>query len=180
MAFLHAFVSLKAVFVCPCPIVEISTVDDSAKSDIVRRARRSGRGKRRWLPGGRWTTLPSLSLFMLPFPIPRGPLPIFPRTQHVIPAFIIIVIIISADGPLMNRCEDSEGRERFGRDEAREKKEQETIPRHHEQQETHARGGPSQEDKMVKKTKKKWLPGEGGTTGGKTGLPSRVSWLASW
>lgn len=47
-----------------------------------------------------------LSLFFPPFPMPDHVLPpIFRRTQHVVPAFIIIVIIISVDGPLMNRCE---------------------------------------------------------------------------
>lgn len=43
----------------------------------------------------------------------RGPLPIFPRTQHVVPAFIIIVIIILVDGPLMNRWRRLSGWERY-------------------------------------------------------------------
>lgn len=96
-----------------------------------------------------------------------SPLPIFPRTQHVVPAFIIIVIIISVDGPLMNRCEDS----RAGRDSrgTAKKTEKEGASRgrkrerQRERQEADAKDGPCGEDKMVKKRKKKWLPSEGGT-----------------
>lgn len=76
----------------------------------------------------------------------------------------------------MNRCEDSWA----GRDMRRTTKESEkedTIPRQKgrerergrekerktEQQEADAKDGPSGEDKMVKKRKKKWLLSEGGT-----------------
>lgn len=70
----------------------------------------------------------------------------------------------------MNRCEDSwAGRDSRGM--AKETEEEDTIPRQkerkrkedREQQEADAKDGPSGEDKMVKKRKKKWLPGEGGT-----------------
>lgn len=74
---------------------------------------------------------PSLFPFTLPFAVARSSTYIPADTEHVVPAFIIIVIIISADGPLMNRCEELEdGRERFGRNGARGRNEEETIPRH--------------------------------------------------
>lgn len=120
-------------------IAKISMVDDSAKSSMVKRARDERWRKRRWLPGGRWRTLLLLASFprcpspSCSFPY-RGPLPIFPRTQHVVPAFIIIVIIISVDGPLMNRCEDSwAGRDSKGM--AKETGEEDTILRQKEREE---------------------------------------------
>lgn len=70
----------------------------------------------------------------------------------------------------MNRCEDSwAGRDSRGM--AKETGEEDTILRQkereeergREQQEVDAKDEPSGEDKMVKKRKKKWLPGEGGT-----------------
>jgi len=62
----------------------------------------------------------------------------------------------------MNRCEDS----RVGGDSRRTAKETEedTILRQREREKrADAKDGPSGEDKMVKKRKKKWLPSEGGT-----------------
>lgn len=62
-------------------------VEDEEKDDGSRAA---GGGPSTTVP------LPTVSFY-------RGPLPIFLRTQHVVSAFIIIVIIISVDGPLMKR-----------------------------------------------------------------------------
>lgn len=56
---------------------------------------------------------------------------LYSRTQHVVPAFIIIVIIISVDGPLMNRCENSwAGRDSRGTT----KEEEDTISRQKERE----------------------------------------------
>lgn len=91
-------------------------VEDEEKDDGSRAA---GGGPSTTVP-----LLPTVSFY-------RGPLPIFLRTQHVVSAFIIIVIIISVDGPLTKRRlgrpgEIQEVREEGGRvDLAAQKKQQE-------------------------------------------------------
>jgi len=161
------------------PIAEISAIQRKAVQRDVPEEETEDEEKKRWLPGGRWRepSSPSPSPFTLPFPIAVVVLlclSIFPRTQHVVPAFIIIVIIISANGPLMNRCEGRQ--ERFGGNERkrrkrRKKKEEKTIPRQQEQQEAYARGGPSGEDKMVKKDEEKVVTGRGRGRGREDGAP---------
>jgi len=161
------------------PIAEISAIQRKAVQRDVPEEETEGEEKKRWLPGDRWREPPPLSLspFTL-FPIAVMVLlclSIFPRTQHVVPAFIIIVIIISANGPLMNRCEGRQerfgGNERKRRKRRKKKKKEKTIPRQQEQQEAYARGGPSGEDKMVKKDEEKVVTGRGRGRGREDGAP---------
>jgi len=112
--------------------------------------------------------LPTISFY-------HGPLPIFLRTQHVVSAFIIIVIIISVDGPLMKRRlgrpgEIQEVRVEGGRVDfaAQQKQQEEKV-------------GPYGEDKTkVKEEEEKMITKRRRNREERRGLPSRVSWLASW
>lgn len=69
----------------------------------------------------------------------------------------------------MNRCEDSRaerdsrGKDDEGDEGGRSRGRKIEREKSREQQEANAKDGPSGEDKMVKKRKKKWLPSEGGT-----------------
>lgn len=82
-------------------------VEDEEKDDGSRAA---GGG-----PSAAAPLLPTISFY-------RGPLPIFLRTQHVVSAFIIIVIIISVDGPLMKRRLSSRAARRDSRGKGRRRK----------------------------------------------------------
>lgn len=147
-------------------------VDDSAKSGMVKRARRERRRKRRWLPGGRWRTPSSppfsVSLFFLQFPIPRSSTYIPADTARCSCFYHYCYYNFggwTSDEP-MRRLSGWERYERHGegagegrRDPAAGRERE----RKTERQEVDAKDGPSGEDKMVKKRKKKWLPSEGRT-----------------
>ncbi|CAL1674744.1 unnamed protein product [Lasius platythorax] len=129
--------------------------------------------KKTMAPGRQVEDPPPLSLSFLPFPS-TAVLHLYSYgTQHVVSAFIII-IIISVDGPLMKRRlgrpgEIQEVREEGGRVDSAAQQEQQEV-----------KVGPYGEDKTkVKEEEEKMVTERWRNREERRGLPSRVSWLAS-
>lgn len=132
--------------------------------------------KKTMAPGRQVEDLPPSPLsFLYHFLLPRSFTYILADTQHVVSAFIIIVIIISVDGPLMKR--------RLGRPgEIQEVREEEgRVDFAAQQKQQGEKVGPYGEDKTkVKEEEEKMITKRRRNREERRGLPSRVSWLASW
>jgi len=166
LAFLRV-VPLRAVFVYSWPIAEISTIQRKAVQRDVPEEETEDEEKKRWLPGGRWRE-PSPSTVSLRAAVShhgRGPpLPLYiPADTARCSCFYHYCYYNfgewTSDEP-MRRGPGEIRREREAEEKEEEGREDDPAAARTARS-VYARGGPSGEDKMVKKNEQKVVTGRG-------------------